>query len=91
MNIDRSAYDQLALLLDRKRAERRLADAFVAVMNVPQAMRGLRREPVLQHLAVAELWADSGGCGAWREILANGDRLPVAQQPRNRRSPVAHR
>ncbi len=86
VGLGRSAYDQLAVLLDRKRDALygRLADAFVAVMDVLQAMRGLAGEPVLQPLAAAELWADTGSRGAYREILANGDSLPMASQPRHR-------
>jgi hypothetical protein len=74
------------VLLDRKRDALygRLADAFVPVMDVLQAMRGLAGEPVLQPLAAAELWADTGSRGAYREILANGDSLPMASQPRHR-------
>ena len=86
VGLGRSAYDQLAVLLDRKRDALygRLADAFVPVMDVLQAMRGLAGEPVLQPLAAAELWADTGSRGAYREILANGDSLPMASQPRHR-------
>jgi hypothetical protein len=86
VGIGRSAYDQLAVLLDRKRDELygRLADAFVAVMDVLQAMRGLAGEPVLQPLAAAELWADTGSRRAYHEILANSDGLPVAAQPQDR-------
>ncbi len=86
VNIGRSAYDQLALLLDRERDALygRLADAFVVVMDVLQAMRGLAGEPVLQPLAAAELWADTGSRGAYREILATGDSLPMAIRPRHR-------
>jgi hypothetical protein len=86
VGIGRSAYDQLAVLLDRKGDELygRLADAFVAVMDVLQAMRGLAGEPVLQPLAAAELWAETGSRHAYAEILANSDSLPVAEQPHDR-------
>ncbi len=82
VRIGRSAYDQLALLVDRKRDALygRLADAFVAVMDVLHAMRGLGGAPVLQPLAAAELWADTGSRGAYREILATCGGLPVPTQ-----------
>lgn len=62
VGIGRSAYDQLAQLVDRQsdRLYAQLAEAFVAVMDVLQAMRGLSGEAVLQPLAAAELWLDTG-------------------------------
>lgn len=87
VRIGRSAYDQLAVLLDRKRDQLygRLADAFVAVMDVLHAMRGLGGEPVLRPLAAAELWADTGSRSAYGEILANCNGLPMAVQSPDRR------
>jgi hypothetical protein len=83
VGIGRSAYDQLASLVDRRsdRLYGRLAEAFVAIMDVLQAMRGLSGEAVLQPLAAAELWADTGSQSALRSLSATTDSLPVSHHP----------
>jgi len=79
VDIGRAAYDQLASRLDRHsdRLYGRLAEAFVAIMDVLQAMRGLSGEVVLQPLAAAELWADTGSQSALRSLGESTDALPV--------------
>ena len=80
VGIGRAAYVQLASLVDchGDRLYQRLAEAFVTVMDVLQAMRGLSGEPVLQPLAAAELWADTGSRSALRALGETTDSLPVA-------------
>jgi hypothetical protein len=56
----------------------RLAEAFVAIMDVLQAMRGLSGEAVLQPLAAAELWADTGSQSALRALSETTSSLPVS-------------
>lgn len=75
VRLGRSAYDQLASLVDREsdRLYQRLAEAFVGIMDVLQAMRGLSGEPVLGPLAAAELWADTGSSGARRALSDSTD------------------
>ncbi len=70
--IGRTAYDQLGSLVDRQseRLYRHLAETFVGVMDVLQAMRGLSGEPALTPLLAAELWGDTGSRVA-RQTLAN--------------------
>jgi hypothetical protein len=79
--IGRAAYDQLAALVDRNsdRLYGRLAEAFVAIMDVLQAMRGLSGEAVLQPLAAAELWADTGSQSALRTLSETTNSLPVSR------------
>jgi hypothetical protein len=55
----------------------RLANAFVAVMDVLQAMRGLSGEPALGPLAAAELWADTGSRSAYRALTETTTATPV--------------
>ena len=80
VGIGRAAYDQLASLVDghSDRLYARLAEAFVAIMDVLQAMRGLSGEAVLQPLAAAELWADTGSQSALRSLGETTDSLPVS-------------
>ena len=86
VNIGRTAYDQLASMVDRSnnRLYTRLAEAFVGVMDVLQAMRGLSGEPVLQPLAAADLWQDTGSRSAFRSLTEASDALPVFQKSRHR-------
>lgn len=81
--IGRTAYDQLASLVDGQsdRLYGRLAETFVAIMDVLHAMRGLSGEPVMSPLAAAELWADTGSQGAYRTITEHGDGLPALLHP----------
>jgi hypothetical protein len=80
VDIGRAAYDQLASRLDRHsdRLYGRLAEAFVPIMDVLQAMRGLSGETVLQPLAAAELWADTGSQSALRCLGETTGSLPVS-------------
>lgn len=79
VRLGRSAYDQLASSLHQDRDELygRLADAFVALMDVLQSVRGLAGNPVLQPLAAAELWAETGSRAAYRQLLAGCNGLPA--------------
>jgi hypothetical protein len=87
VHIGRTAYDQLGTLVDHKceRMFSRLADGFVRVMDVLQAMRGLSGQPVLDPLTAAELWAETGSQSAYREIVRQSDGLPVPTDRDNKR------
>jgi hypothetical protein len=84
VRLGRSAYNQLAHLVDRDSDPlyTRLAEAFVPVMDVLQAMRGMTGEPALAPLAAAELWADTGSRTAFRTLGESTDGLPVAADSR---------
>lgn len=86
VNIGRSAYDQLSSLVDQQseRLFSNLADGFVAIMDVLHAMRGLSGAPVLQPLAAAELWADTGSRSAWNALAESG-RVPASHDTRRSR------
>ncbi len=80
VRLGRTAYHQLAALVDREtdRLYGQLAEAFVPVMDVLQAMRGLSGVPVLSPLAAAELWADTGGRVAYQALGEASAGIPVA-------------
>jgi len=80
VRIGRTAYDQLAGLVDRQgeRLYSQLAEAFVGIMDVLHAMRNLSGEPAMQPLAAAELWADTGSKSAYRQLLGQCDGSPVS-------------
>ena len=84
VRLGRSAYNRLATLVDRETDQLygRLAEAFVPVMDVLQAMRGLSGEPVLGPLAAAELWADTGSRVAFRTLGEASNGFPVATDSR---------
>jgi hypothetical protein len=79
VRIGRSAYDQLGALVDRNsdRLYAGLAEAFIGIMDVLQAMRGLSGDPVLQPIAAAELWADTGSRSALRSLQQASGATPV--------------
>jgi hypothetical protein len=79
VRLGRSAYHQLAELVDREtdRLYGQLAEAFVPVMDVLQAMRGLSGEPPLGPLAAAELWSDTGSRMAYQALGETSSGIPV--------------
>ena len=84
VRLGRSAYHQLAHLVDRETDQLygRLAQAFVPVMDVLQAMRGLSGEPALGPLAAAELWADTGSRVAFQTLGEASNGLPAPADSR---------
>lgn len=86
VRLGRSAYQQLATRVERSNdgVYMRLANAFVAVMDVLQAMRGLSGEPALGPLAAAELWADTGSRSAYRALTDSTTATPVKTNTQRR-------
>ena len=84
--LGRTAYDQLSGMVDRHsdRLYGRLAQTFVGIMDVLHAMRGLSGEPVLDPLAAAELWADTGSQSAYQAMDLSDGSLPVARSQLSR-------
>ena len=78
VRIGRSAYDQLGALVDHNsdRLFAGLAEAFTGIMDVLQAMRSLSGDPVLQPIAAAELWADTGSRFAYRCLQQTSGATP---------------
>jgi len=79
VNLGRSAYDMLAQRLEQAAAQVyvSLAEGFVNLLEVLQAIRGLDGKPVLGALQQLELWADTGSRAAWRSLQAETDGFPV--------------
>lgn len=79
VRLGRSAYNQLALLVERDTDSlyNRLAEAFVPVMDVLQTMRGFSGQPVLGPLAAAELWADTGSRSAYDSLRQSSTAVPA--------------
>ena len=84
VRLGRSAYQQLAVLVDRNSdcLYTQLAEAFVPVMDVLQAMRGLSGQPVLGPLAAAELWADTGSRAAYQALTEVSAGTPITVSSR---------
>ncbi|MGD8673243.1 MAG: hypothetical protein PVH86_07990 [Thiogranum sp.] len=86
VRLGRSAYRQLAMLVDGEsdRLYAQLSEAFVPVMDVLQAMRGLSGEPALGPLAAAELWADTGSRMAYQTLGETSSGTPVTTGSRGK-------
>jgi len=86
--LGRTAYDQLSSMIDRQSDQlyARLAHAFVGMMDVMHAMRGLSGQPILDPLAAAELWADTGSRSAYQAMDLKEDSVAVAMSRQTRRS-----
>jgi hypothetical protein len=82
VRLGRSAYHQLAALVDREtdRLYGQLSEAFVPVMDVLQAMRGLSGEPIMDPLTAAELWSDTGSRTAYQALGEISTGIPAAEQ-----------
>jgi hypothetical protein len=85
VSLGRSAYHQLAARVDRSSNSlyAQLAEAFVLVMDVLQAMRGMAGPPVLGPLAAAELWADTGSRAAFQALAEATTGIPVSSRSRS--------
>ncbi len=86
--LGRSAYHQLSEHVDRHSDQfyGRLAHAFVSVMDVLHAMRGLSGEPVMDPLAAAELWSETGSPTAFKILLGESNALPVSTETSRKRT-----
>jgi hypothetical protein len=74
VDIGRSSYRQLSDVMDRgwARVYGNLSDAFVALMDVLHAMRGLGGEPLLTSIQAQELWQATGSRRCYRQVCAEG-------------------
>lgn len=88
VGLGRTAYHQLSERVDHHSDQfySRLAQGFVNIMDVLHAMRGLSGEPVLDHLAAAELWSDTGSSASFRILLGEGKALPAPSKSGQKRS-----
>ena len=83
VELGRGAYGQLAERLRHAGAEvyQQLAEGFVALMDVLQAMRSLDGSPALDPLQGLELWADTGSRSGWESLRARTEAVPVIVEP----------
>lgn len=83
VELGRGAYGQLAERLRHAGAEvyQQLAEGFVALMDVLQAMRSLDGSPALDPLQGLELWADTGSRSGWESLRARTDSVSVIVEP----------
>ncbi len=79
INMGRSAYDLLAQRLEKAAGEiyLNLAEGFVNLRDVLQAMREIDGVPTLGVLQQLELWADTGSQRAFKAVAAETDGFPV--------------
>lgn len=83
VELGRGAYGQLAERLRHAGAEvyQQLAEGFIALMDVLQAMRSLDGSPALDPLQGLELWADTGSRSGWESLRARTDSVSVIVEP----------
>ncbi len=78
INMGRASYRQLSDVLDRgwARVYGNLSEAFVVLMDVLHAMRGLGGQTLLTPIQALELWQDTGSRRCYRQLCGD-DVLPV--------------
>jgi hypothetical protein len=79
VHVGRSSYRQLADVMDRgwARVYGNLSDAFVILMDVLHAMRGLGGETLLTPIQALELWQETGSRRSYRQTCADGRVVPL--------------
>ncbi len=79
VRIGRSSYLQLSERFDQGRAllYGHLAETFVILMDILQAMREIGGQPLLSPLEVVDLWEETGSRRCYASICAGGDILPA--------------
>ena len=80
VSLGRSSYQQLSDLLDRSWSSvyGHLSEAFVVLMDILQAMRGLDGRPVLTPIQALDLWSDTGSRRCYEQVTADGRVTPLA-------------
>lgn len=79
VNIGRSSYQQLSAVLDRgwSSVYSHLSEAFVVLMDILHAMRGLGGDSVLTPLQAMDLWQETGSRRCYEQMCAEGRVTPV--------------
>jgi hypothetical protein len=82
VNIGRTSYRQLADVLDRgwSSVYQSLSDAFIILMDILHAMRGLGGESALTPLQAMDLWMETGSRRCYRQVCDGGRVIPVGMQ-----------
>ena len=78
VNLGQSSYRQLSDLLDRgwSSVYQHLSEAFVVLMDILQAMRGLDGRPVLTPIQALDLWSDTGSRRCYEQVTRDGRAIP---------------
>ena len=79
VTIGQSSYQQLSGVLDRgwSSVYRHLSEAFVVLMDILHAMRGLGGESVLTPIQAMDLWQDTGSRRCYEQVCADGLLRPA--------------
>lgn len=79
VNIGRSSYRQLSDVLDRgwARVYGNLSEAFIVLMDVLHAMRGLGGQTLLTPIQALELWQETGSRRCYRQLCGDTAAIPV--------------
>lgn len=79
VTIGRSSYQQLSSVLDRgwSSVYRHLSEAFVVLMDVLHAMRGLGGDSVLTPIQAMDLWQDTGSRRCYQQVCVGGTAIPA--------------
>ena len=79
VNIGRASYRQLSAVLDRgwSTVYNHLYEAFVVLMDILHAMRGLGGETILTPFQAMDLWQDTGSRRCYEQMCAGGRVRPV--------------
>ena len=79
VNIGRASYQQLSASLDRgwSTVYNHLHEAFVVLMDILHAMRGLGGETALTPFQAMDLWQDTGSRRCYEQMCAEGRVSPV--------------
>jgi hypothetical protein len=79
VTIGQSSYQQLSAVLDRgwSTVYRHLSEAFIVLMDVLHAMRGLGGDSVLTPLQALDLWQETGSRRCYQQVCAGGAAIPA--------------
>ena len=79
VTICRSSYQQLSAVLDRgwSTVYRHLSEAFIVLMDILHAMRGLGGDSVLSPIQALDLWQDTGSRRCYQQVCAGGAAVPA--------------
>jgi hypothetical protein len=79
VNIGRSSYHQLSDVLDRgwARVYGNLSEAFIVLMDVLHAMRGLGGQTLLTPIQALELWQETGSRRCYQQLCGDRTAIPM--------------
>ena len=80
VNIGRASYRQLSDGLDRgwSSVYSHLSEAFIVLVDILHAMRGLGGAAALTPLQAMDFWLETGSRRCYQQVCAEGNSIPVA-------------